>query len=115
MTEPYDVPKETAEKVLKNVMELLKDKKEAGDPEATTMYDRLGIIAMALAGLYSNEQAYSDAIETVSRENVRLHDTITVLTQRLSDADKALDVITEHAEKLQDDIDVLKSEHAKTL
>jgi hypothetical protein len=90
----FDVPKETAEKVLKNVMELLKTKKEAGDEDATTVYDRLGIIAMALAHQYANETEYQNAVATVSRENVRLTDTIMVLTEHLADANKVIEELT---------------------
>ena len=87
----YDVPKETAEKVFKSIMELLKPKKDAGDAEATTVYDRLGIIGMALAHQYTNEEEYLNAIATVSRDNVRLHDTIMVLSEQLTTANKLLE------------------------
>jgi regulator of replication initiation timing len=104
----YDVPKEQAEKVLKSVMELLKPKKEAGDAEATTMFDRLGVIAMALAHQYSNEEEYQNAVATVSRENVRLHDTIMVLSQELGDTGKTLESVVRENEKLQDNLALLQ-------
>lgn len=87
----YDMPKEVAEKVLKSIMEPLKTKKEAGDEEATTLYDRLGILAMGLAHAYSNEEKYQTTLNTMARENVRYADTVMVLSEQLATANKMLE------------------------
>jgi hypothetical protein len=90
----YDVPKETAEKVLRNIMGVMRNHVDGSAPItielAKDVDDRLGIIAMALARLYSNELDYQRAIEVVARDNVRLSDTIAVLSDELSDSNKLI-------------------------
>jgi hypothetical protein len=94
----YDVPKETAEKVLKNIMGIMRAHNDGTVPItpelAKDVDDRLGIIAMALARLYSNEVDFQKAIGVVARDNVRLSDSIAVLADELSDANKMIASLT---------------------
>jgi hypothetical protein len=94
----YDVPKETAEKVIKNLMSVMQNHLDKSvpitDDLARDVFDRLGIIAMGMARLYSNELDYQKAIGVVARDNIRLSDTIAVLADELSDAHKIIVTLT---------------------